>query len=295
MSCLELADAVSAHLEKELDPGERDRFDAHFRGCRGCRLLVAQSQAVVGALRALEDAPKEATEPEKERLVALFHEHGLHRPARRNPGIPLGLDGALAAPGDHLAYFWESEQDFGAAAGFVAAGAAQGETCVLLGHEGASDRIEAATNRAGLDTASLRREGRLHFASGMRSPDALLELVGAQVDLAVDRGAPLVRILGNLGWGRPDWPDELDILRFEARVTNAVRKLPVIVMCAYDVRRLPGRPLLLGGLECHPLIYRRGALRSNELYVPAEQFLESLPPADPIDPPSVGRRRRRER
>ena len=292
MSCLELADAVSAYLEKELDPGERDRFDAHFRGCQACRLLVAQSQAVVGALRGLEDAPKEAIDPEKERLVALFHEHGFHRLERRKPGIPLGLDGALAAPGDHLAYFWESEQDFGATVGFVAAGTGQGETCVLLGHEGANDRIEAATNRAGLDTATLRREGRLLFASGTRSADALLELVGARVDLAVDRGAPLVRILGNLGWGRPDWPDELDLLRFEARVTNAVRKLPVIVMCAYDVRRLPGGPLLLGGLECHPLIYRRGALRSNELYVPAERFLEALSPASPIDPPPAARRRR---
>ena len=282
MSCRELADAVPAYLESELDPVERDRFDAHLRACQGCRLLVAQSQAVVGALRGMEDAPKGASGPEKESLVALFHEHGFHRPAR-NPGIPLGLNGALAAPGDHLAYLWESSQDFGTTVGFVAAGAAQGETCVLLGHEDANDRIEAATNRAGLDTATLRREGRLHFATGLGSADALLELVGALIDLAVDRGAPLVRILGNLGWGRPDWPDEPDLLRFEARVTDAVRKLPVIVMCAYDVGRLAGGPVLLGGLECHPLIYRRGVLRSNELYVPAEQFLGTLPPASPID------------
>jgi len=288
MSCSELADAVSAYLEGELDAVERDRFDAHIRGCPGCRLLVAQSQAMIGALRGLEeaddddvdgdDAPRGPIGPEKERLVALFHEHGFHRRAHRDPGIPLGLDGALAAPGDHLAYFWESEQEFEATVGFVAAGAAQGETCVLLGHEGVNDRIEAASNRAGLDTATLRREGRLHFASGTRSPGALLEILGAQIELAVDRGAPLVRILGNLGWGRPDWPDESDLLRFESRVTNAARKLPVIVMCAYDVRRLSGSVLLLAGLECHPLTYRRGALRSNELYVPAEKFLGALPP-----------------
>ena len=294
LSCPELADSVTAYLESELDPAERSRFGVHLRGCRGCRLLAAQSRSVVEALRGLEDDPASASDSEKERLVALFREQGPHRPARPRPEISLGLDRALVAPGDHLAYFWESEQEFGAAAGFLAAGAAQGETCVLLGHEGANDRIEAATNRAGLDTTSLRREGRLHFASGMRSPDALLELVGTQVDLAVDRGAPLVRILGNLGWGMPDWPDELDILRFEARVTNAIRKLPVIVMCAYDVRHLPGRPLLLGGLECHPLIYRRGALRSNELYVPAEQFLEALGPARSVEPHGAARGRRRE-
>jgi MEDS: MEthanogen/methylotroph, DcmR Sensory domain/Putative zinc-finger len=284
MTCPELADAVTAYLEEALAPGDRDRFEVHARGCQRCRLLVAQSRALIGSLRSLEDGPRGAISPEKERLVALFREHGLHRPGRRNPRIPLGLDSELAAPGDHLAYFWETEQDFMATIGFIAAGAAEGETCVILGHEEANDRLEAATRRAGLDIPALRRQGRLHFASGMKSADALLGLVGEQIDLAVDRGAPLVRILGNLGWGLPGWPDELDLIRLEARVTDAVRRLPVIVMCAYDVRHAAGSPLLLGGLECHPLTYRRGALRANDLYVPAEQFLASLPPTGPIEP-----------
>lgn len=281
MTCPELAGAVTAYLEEALASGDRDRFEAHARDCQRCRLLVTQSRALIGSLRSLEDGPKDAISPDKDKLVALFHEHGFHRPGRRNPRIPLGLGSELAAPGDHLAYFWETEQDFMATVGFVAAGAAEGETCVILGHEEANGRLEAAIRRAGLDIPALRRQGRLHFASGMKSADALLGLVGEQIGLAVDRGAPLVRILGNLGWGRPGWPDELDLLRLEARVTDAVRRLPVLVMCGYDVRHAAGSPLLLGGLECHPLTYRRGALRQNELYVPAEQFLASLPSAGP--------------
>ena len=284
MSCPELADAVTAYLEHALDSDDRDRFEAHSRDCQRCRLLVAQSLAVLGSIRGLEDRSMSAVDPERETLVALFHEHGFHNPGRRNPRIPLGVGGEFAAPGDHLAYFWDSEQDFMAAIGFIAAGAANGETCVLIGHDDANDRLEATARRAGLDTAVLRRQGRLQFASGMRSADALLGFVGEQVDLAVDRGAPLIRILGNLGWGRPDWPDDVDLLRLEARVTDAVRKLPVIVMCGYDVHRLAGSPILLGGLECHPLAYRRGALRPNDLYVPAEQFLAALPPAGPVEP-----------
>jgi MEDS: MEthanogen/methylotroph, DcmR Sensory domain/Putative zinc-finger len=283
MTCPELAEAVTAYLERALGAGDRDRFEAHTRSCQRCRALVAQSRNLVASLRSLEDGPKQTIDPENGRLVALFREHGFHS-GRRNPRIPLGLGGELAAPGDHLAYFWESEQDFEAAIGFIAAGAAEGETCVFLGHEEANDRLQAAGGRAGLDTAVLRRRGLLHFVSGMRSADALLELVEEQINLAVDRGTPLVRILGNLGWGRPDWPDELDLLRLEARVTDAVRRLPVIVMCAYDVRRVAGSLLLLGGLECHPLTYRRGALRPNEHYVPAEQFLETLPTAKTEDP-----------
>jgi hypothetical protein len=44
-------------------------------------------------------------------------------------------------------------------------------------------------------------------------------------------------------------------------------------MCAYDVRGLSGRSLLLGGLKCHPLTLRR--VRSGETST-IEQFLETL-------------------
>ena len=86
----------------------------------------------------------------------------------------------------------------------------------------------------------------------------------------------VARVLGHLGWEQPGWPAEREILSLEARVTYAVRNLPSVVLCAYDVRGLAGRPLLLGGLECHPLTLRRATLRLNEHYVAAEQVLERL-------------------
>jgi len=58
-------------------------------------------------------------------------------------------------------------------------------------------------------------------------------------------------------------------------VTDAVRNLPSVVMCAYDVRGLSGRSLLLGGLECHPLTLHRGALRRNEHHIAAELALDA--------------------
>jgi hypothetical protein len=59
-------------------------------------------------------------------------------------------------------------------------------------------------------------------------------------------------------------------------VTDAARNFPSVVVCAYDVRGLSGRHLLLGGLECHPLTLHRAALRQNEHPVPSAQFLETL-------------------
>lgn len=70
----------------------------------------------------------------------------------------------------------------------------------------------------------------------------------------------------------------------EARVTRAAERLPSIVVCAYGVTDLPGPLLLKGGLECHPLTFRRDSLRHNEHHVPSERFLEELsagPTANP--------------
>jgi DcmR-like sensory protein len=116
----------------------------------------------------------------------------------------------------------------------------------------------------------------LHLISGNSSGDALLEEIGERVKAAVDRGEPLVRIFGNLGWGFPGWPTDTELLRLEARVTDVIRNLPVVVMCAYDARGVPGRNFHLGGLECHPWAFHRNALRPNDQYVPAEQFLAAL-------------------
>ena len=121
-------------------------------------------------------------------------------------------------------------------------------------------------------------ENQLQVASVRSSAEGLLFEVDQRIKDAVHRGMPTVRILGNLNWGRGTvgWPSDLEILRLEAHVTSAVERLPCIVVCAYDVTTLPGPMLLKGGLECHPLTFRRECLRHNEHHVPPERFLEEL-------------------
>jgi DcmR-like sensory protein/putative zinc finger protein len=267
---------MTAYLEGVLSPGDRQRFESHFRSCSGCRTRLEQMRTIIESLGRSGGLQERPTGPEKERILGLFRDYGLHRPGHRQRRIPLGLGESAVAPGDHVAYFWESEREFQAAVGFLAAGVEQQEICILLGHDEANQFVTAEFKRASIDVAALRRKGRLHLVSGKRSGEALLDEIGDRVKTAVHRGEPLVRILGNLGWGRPDWPTERDLLCLEARVTDAIRNFPTVVMCAYDVRNVPERDLLLGGLECHPLMFRRGDLQTNAHYVPAEPFLAAL-------------------
>jgi DcmR-like sensory protein/putative zinc finger protein len=278
MTCHELVELVTTYLEGVLPPEERDRFEAHRRGCPGCQAHVSQMLLVVSSLGRLKLSAGENLSAEQGRILDLFRTRGLHRPAKGDRDIPLGLGSELVSLGDHIAYFWESEREFDATAGFLAAGVSRGEACVLVGHDAAHERLLARLERRGLSVRALTQDHQLQVTSVRSSADGLLLEVEDRIKDAVHRGMPAVRILGNLNWGRgtPGWPSDREILRLEAQVTRAAERLPSIVVCAYDVTALPGPMLFKGGLECHPLTFRRDGLRHNEHHVPPERFLEEL-------------------
>jgi MEDS: MEthanogen/methylotroph, DcmR Sensory domain/Putative zinc-finger len=282
MSCRELVELVTIYLEGVLPPAERDRFEAHRQGCPGCKAHVAQVRLTVASLRQLEASAHEDLSAEQMRILDLFRTRGLHRREPRDRDVPLGLGSELAALGDHIAYFWESEGEFDATAGFLAAGAALGDACVLIGHDAANQQVMGSLERRGLSVRALIQERQLQVASVHSSAEGLLLELDERIKSAVDRGMPAVRILGNLGRGRgtPGWPLDREILRLEAHVTGAVERLPSIVVCTYDVTSLLGPILLKGGFECHPLTFRRGSLLHNKHYLPLVRLLEELSPGE---------------
>jgi hypothetical protein len=274
--CREFVELVTAYLDGALPPAERARCDEHLRTCAGCRAYLAQMELVVSALGELWRGDGEENPAGKARLLGLFRTRGPHSRAPLERSVPLGITDAFAAPGDHIGYFWEDDQELDATAGFLAAGLERDEVCVLLGHDAANARVLAGLERRGLSPDDMRRRDRFYTVSGQQPADALLREIDVRIRAAVGDGIPMVRVLGHLGWEQPGWPAEREMLSLEARVTDAVRNMPSVVLCAYDVRGLAGRRLLLGGLECHPLTLRRATLRRNEQYVACEPFLERL-------------------
>ena len=150
MPCQELVELVTSYLDDALPPADRARCDEHFRTCAGCRAYLAQMERVVGALGELRDSDGEANGAEKARLLGLFRAKGLHHRGSLERSVPLGIADAFAAPGDHIGYFWEDDQELDATAGFLAAGLGRDEVCVLLGHDAANARVLAGLERRGL-------------------------------------------------------------------------------------------------------------------------------------------------
>jgi PAS domain S-box-containing protein len=103
-----------------------------------------------------------------------------------------------------------------------------------------------------------------------------LHTIADTFEQALAGGAPLIRLLGNIGWGKQQWPGEQDLFAFEAKVTDAAKQFPCVVVCMYDVPALSGLIVRHGAFETHPFIVRGRSIGENPYYVPTEIFLERI-------------------
>jgi hypothetical protein len=185
--------------------------------------------------------------------------------------VELGIRNQKVRLCDHIAYFWETDEEFSEAVGFLEIGLRSGDFCVLFGHPEANERVLTLLAKRGFSHAAVH--DRLAVLGGKRVPDEMLADIGNTFNEAVGRGARLIRLLGNIGWSHPDWPSEREILQFEAQVTEACRSFPSVIVCMYDVRSLSGRIVVRGGLQTHPLTMCGGGIETNPHFVPASQYM----------------------
>lgn len=195
---------------------------------------------------------------------------------KNNANVHLGIRDQQVTLGDHIAYFWENRADFLRGVDFLALGLRTGEHGVIFGYDEANADVVGALVEKGIDADALIAEGRLTVLGGSSAGDTMLASIGRVFQKAVDEGSPMIRLLGNIGWGRPGWPSEADILAFEAKVTGAAKSFPSVVVCMYDVNALPGKVMVHGALQTHPLTIIGNVLRENPYYVGVEQFLGDL-------------------
>lgn len=198
----------------------------------------------------------------------------------RNAEVEIGIRDLRAPMGSHIAYFWEKPEQFTEAVQFVRRGVREGDHLVVFGHDEANDRVLDVLVSMGHDPAELEGRGQLSVLGPGPSGEHTLEQIGETFQAALDAGASMIRLLGNIGWGRPDWPDEREILRFEAQVTEAAANFPCLVVCMYDVASLTGSVIFKGAFCTHPLTIYDNLIRENPMCVEVEDFLARMDDAD---------------
>jgi Nif-specific regulatory protein len=192
------------------------------------------------------------------------------------PPVELGIKSEYVPLHAHVAYFWETDKEFADAVGFLEAGLLGTDHCVIFGHDEANKAVCKILRERGFDVEGLQAKGRLTVLGGNLSGDKNLQTITITFKQAIAGGTPLVRLLGNIGWFKHNWPDQGDLLAFEAKLTNATKQFPCVVVCMYEMRGLPGHIVHHGGFETHPLIMRKDSVHKNPYYIPTDMFLEHL-------------------
>ena len=176
----------------------------------------------------------------------------------------------------HICLFYSDDAELRQRLGFLAHTLDDPtQVAVLFGKQ---ERLEEVLGYIGADfgrdVAADLKAGRIVLVNGARDPDALLGGIAAALDATIARGATLIRFLGFIGWGDMDWPASEELMTFEAKVTEAVKSYPAVVMCTYNVEQLPGSVLIFAGIETHPLTILGTTLCENPHYVPFAQYIE---------------------
>ena len=190
--------------------------------------------------------------------------------------VPLGFADLQVDVPSHICLFYSNDDELRERLGFLARTLDDPtQVAVLFGKK---DRLEEVLGYIGADfkrdvSADLKA-GRIVLVNGARDPDALLGGIAAALDAIVARGAGLIRFLGFIGWGDMDWPATEDLMTFEAKVSEAVKSYPAVVVCTYNTEKLPGSVLIFAGIETHPLTILGTTLCENPHYVPFAEYAE---------------------
>lgn len=182
--------------------------------------------------------------------------------------VSLGIRDETVFTGDHLAYFYETEEEFTLAFGFLETGFRGSDHCVLFGIPDDIDRMLTVLRDRGWDTSELMANGRLSVLRPELTCDATVAEVSRHFQGVLGAGATFIRFLGNAAVGREGWPSEQEFYKLEATVSVATLGLPCVAICMFDLRSHSAGTIMKAAFEGHPVTFHRNCVRENPYYVP---------------------------
>lgn len=182
--------------------------------------------------------------------------------------VSLGIHDENVVAGDHLAFFYDTDEEFRSALGFVETGLKGTDHCVVFGIAADTDRMLQVLRDRHWDVDRLLREGRLSVLRPESTCDATVASVSRHFEKVLKNGPAFIRFLGNAAVGLAGWPAEDEFYKLEAAVSAATLDLPCVAICMFDLRTQSAQTIMKAAFEGHPVTIHRNCIRENPLYVP---------------------------
>jgi AcrR family transcriptional regulator len=187
----------------------------------------------------------------------------------RRPG--LGLAGAKMIAGHHICGLFETRPEAdGSLVPFLLDGLTRGERIVRVVSAAERENSLAALLEAGVDVGSAIAADRLKvevweqtYLSGGRFDGTamlsrILEILGEGQSLGFGR----TLYVADMAWAHRHHVPARDVVAYEARVDRALRKLPDIVICCYDLQQF-GTAQVVDVLAAHAWALVGGVLKPS--------------------------------
>lgn len=184
------------------------------------------------------------------------------------PSVPLGIKGETVVAGDHLALFYETDEEFTNALGFIETGLKGTDHGIVFGVPADTDRMLHVLAQRGWPVDALMREGRLSVLRPESTCDDTVASVSRHFEKIFGGGATFIRFLGNAAVGQQGWPSEEEFYKLEATVSAATQDMPCVAICMFDLRSQSAHTIMKAAFEGHPVTIHRNCIRENPLYVP---------------------------
>lgn len=265
MECWEIDELLGAYILSAVSDQERSAADQHLANCGRHQSAIEELERsrslLTLAARTREPQPKLRTRI----LAAIVADSAAAT-------VPLGWGDESLPIGSHVCAFHSDDEHLRRTMAFLRAGFDRPDDFGVLFAD--RSRFEPLLGRLqegyeGSVTSLIDRR-KLALIDGAPRVDLLVERIGQRLDQAMRDGYAIIRFLGFIGWNQPGWPDLDALVEFEYRVNEIISAYPAVIICTYDVLRLPGRSLIDGGLRAHPItILDNRVVRHNPFYVAA--------------------------
>jgi excisionase family DNA binding protein len=187
-------------------------------------------------------------------------EHFL-KPARTAPpreGLPnvVNVGGTMVPLYSHLATFYNSDAGrLRLTVPFLSEGLSAGQPCFLVAAGHVLDAYLAALQKQGVDVEAALSEGRMSTAP---APGATVESALSFWEVALTRalasGPNLLRAVGEMSSARQGFDSDRQMIDFEVALNTIFKRLPIVVLCQYDVRDFDGETIFQA-IRAHPDLY----------------------------------------
>lgn len=157
----------------------------------------------------------------------------------------------------HIPAFYDSDAGrVRLTAPFLAEGIRSGQPCFLIAQgEELNSYLVALDAEPDIDVDKALSTGALTVVAGPgKTVPQALDFWERKLWEAVDRGATLLRAVGEMYSERQVFESEQEMLTYEAAFNMTARRFPCAVICQYDVRKFDGRAVL-AALRAHPDVH----------------------------------------